>query len=195
MKPRKLSKEKRSHLVLVALVTLIAAAGLYYGLVRRQHDYLARLAQQKAEAGTKLKAVTDAIHRADLIKAELEENKAALAAAESDVASGDLYACVYNSLRQFKAPYKVDLPQLSQLGTPVSVNLFPNCPYKQATLTVAGTAHFHDLGRFLADFENQFPHVRVVGLSLDAMAASSTVEPESLAFKLDIVTLVKPNPS
>ena len=39
----------------------------------------------------------------------------------------------------------------------MDVNLLPNFPYKQATLTVAGTAHFHDLGRFLADFENQIP--------------------------------------
>ena len=100
-----------------------------------------------------------------------------------------------NSLRQFKAPYKVEIPQFSQLGPPVDVNLLPNFPYKQATLTVAGTAHFHDLGHFLADFENQFPHVRLVNLSLDANAASPAVEPETLSFKMDIVTLVKLNPS
>jgi len=192
---RKLPKEKRNKLVLVALLTLVAVAGLYFLLLQRQNQSLARLAQQKAAASQKLQAVLDALHRADRIKAELEDARNSLSTAESDVASGDLYAWVINSLRQFKAPYKVDIPQFSQLGTPADVNLLPNFPYKQATLTVAGTAHFHDLGQFLADFENRFPHVRLLNLSLDANAPSPTTEPETLSFKMDIVTLVKLNPS
>ena len=95
-----------------------------------------------------------------------------------------------NWLRQFKAGYKVQIPQFNQLGSPMEVNLLPDFPYKQTTLTVAGTAHFHDLGRFLADLENQFPHVRLLNLSLDVNAAS--VEPETLSFKVDIITLAKP---
>jgi hypothetical protein len=195
MNLRKLPKEKSNKLVLVALITLIAVTGLYFGLIRRQHESLANLAQRKADAATKLKAVLDSIHRADCIKTELEDARNSLTAAEKDVASGDLYAWVINSLRQFKAPYKVEIPQFSQLGTPVDVNLLPRFPYKQATLTVAGTAHFHELGQFLADFENQFPHVRLCNLSLDVNAPSLTVEPETLSFKVDIVTLVKLNPS
>ena len=89
----------------------------------------------------------------------------------------------------------MEIPQFSQLGSPMDVTVLPSFPYKQATLTVAGTAHFDDLGRFLADFENQFPHVRLVNLSVDANANSLTVEPEMLSFKMDIITLVKVNPS
>ncbi len=192
---RKLPKEKRNRLVLVALVTLIAVAGLYVGLIQRQHDSLTQLGQKKDAAARKLQVVLDALHRADSIKAELKDSRTALTAAESDVASGDLYAWVINSLRQFKAPYTVDIPQFSQLGAVVDVNLLPNFPYKQTTMTVAGTAYFHDLGRFLADFENQFPHIRLLNLSLDANAPSATVQPETLSFKMDIVTLVKTNPS
>jgi hypothetical protein len=192
---RKLPAEKRNRLVLVTLATLIAVAGLYFGLLRSQNEGLARLAEKRTAASTKLKLVLDAIHRADSIKTELDAAKSTLATAEKDVASGDLYAWVINSLRQFKAPYKVEIPQFSQLGAPVDVNILPNFPYKQATLTVAGTAHFHDLGRFLADFENQFPHVRLVNLSLDVNAPSMNVTPETLSFKMDIVTLVKVNPS
>jgi hypothetical protein len=191
----KLPKEKRQKLILVALVTLIAVAGLYFFLVRHQHEGLDRLAEQREAASKKLQVVRDALQRADRIKAELEEAKNLLSAAESDVASGDLYAWVINSLRQFKAPYKVDIPQFSQLSPPADVNLIPNFPYKQATLTVAGTARFHDLGQFLADFENRFPHVRLCNLSLDANAPSLTGEAQTLSFKMDIVTLVKLNPS
>jgi hypothetical protein len=192
---RKLPTEKRNQLVLVALLTLMAVAGLYFGLLRRQNESLTRLADKKTAADTKLKLVLDAIRRADPIKADLDAARSRLTSAEKDVASGDLYAWVINSLRQFKAPYKVDIPQFSQLGPPADVNVLPDFPYKQAALTVAGTAHFHDLGRFLADFENQFPHVRLLNLSLDINAPSLNVAPETLSFKMEIVTLVKVNPS
>jgi Tfp pilus assembly protein PilO len=192
---RKLPKEKRKHLVLVVLATLIAVAGLYFGLIQRQHENLGRLAQQKDAAAKKLKLVLSAIQQSDSIKADLDEVRDRLARSEADVASGDLYAWVINSLRQFKAPYKVEIPQFSQLGPVADVNLIPGFPYKQATLTVAGTAHYHDLGQFIADFENQFPHIRLINLSMDANAPSANTEPETLSFKLDIVTLVKTNPS
>lgn len=191
----KLPKEKRNHLVLVILVTLIAVAGLYFLLIRTQHDSLLRLGNQKKEAANKLQVVVDSVKRADKIKQELDSANTSLTAAEADVASGDLYAWIINSLRQFKAPYKVDIPQFSQLAPPSDVNILPRFPYKQAILTVAGTAHFHDLGRFLADFENHFPHVRVVNLSVDANASTALGQPETLSFKMDIVTLVKINPS
>jgi Tfp pilus assembly protein PilO len=177
------------------VVTLIAVAGLYFGLISRQHESLAQLAQKKAAVAKKLQVVNNTIRQADRISAEFEEARTTLAAAEHDVASGDLYAWVINWLRQFKAPYKIDIPQFSQLGAPVDVNLLPNFPYKQITLTVAGTAYYHDLGQFLADLENQFPHVRLVNLSLDANAPAVSVEPETLSFKMDIVTLAKLNPS
>jgi Tfp pilus assembly protein PilO len=192
---RKLPKEKRNHLVLVAVAALIAVAGLYFGLIRCQNESLVHLAQKEAAAAKKLQLTVDAIHRADRIKADLDDARNTLAGTESDVASGDLYAWVINWLRGFKAPYKVEIPQFSQLSTPGEVNLMPNFPYKQTTLTVAGTAHFHDLGQFLADLENQFPHVRILNLSLDANAPSLTAEPETMSFKMDIVTLAKPNPS
>jgi hypothetical protein len=195
MKLSKLPKEKRDRLILVVLATLIAGAGLYFGLIRRQQDSLNYLAQKKMNATQKLQTVRDAIHRADQITTELDHAKTALVGAETDVASGDLYAWVMNWLRQFKAAYKVEIPQYSQLTSPAEVTLLPAFPYKQTTLTVAGSAHFHDLGRFLADMENQFPHVRILNLSLDANAPSSSAEIETLSFKMDIITLAKPNAS
>jgi hypothetical protein len=195
MNSRKLSKDKRNRLALVVVITLAAAAGLYFGLIRVQHESLARLSVKKVASAQKLQVVLDALHRADTINAGMAQARKKLDAAESDVAVGDLYAWVINSLRQFKAPYKVEIPQLSQLGPAVDVTLLPNFPYKQATLTMAGTAHYHDLGRFLADFENQFPHVRLLNLSLDANAPASASEAENLSFKVDVVTLVKLNPS
>ena len=192
---KKLPKEKQQGLILVILITLLLVAGLYFGLIQRQNDSLARLADKKTRAAQKLQTVLDAIKRADATKAQLEDAHKELTAAEADVATGDLYAWVINNLRQFKASYNVEIPQFSQLSPVADVNLLPRFPYRQATLTVAGTAHYHDLGRFLADFENKFPHVRLVNLSLDSSGSQNAPGPEMLSFKMDIVTLVKANPS
>jgi hypothetical protein len=189
---RKLSKEKRNQLIAVVLGTLVVLAGLYFGLINYQEQNLHRLAEKKVAVEKGRRHVLDAIKNARQIEIDLADAKAALAEGETDIASGDLYAWVINWLRQFKASHTVEIPQFSQLGSPVDVNLLPNFPYKQTTLTVAGTAHFHDLGRFLADLENQFPHVRLLNLSLDANAPSTSVEPETLSFKLDIALLAKP---
>jgi hypothetical protein len=75
------------------------------------------------------------------------------------------------------------------------MTMLPNFPYKQASITVLGTAHYHDLGRFVADFENQFPHIRLLNLSVEVAPAPAPGQVEMLSFKVEIVTLVKPNAS
>ena len=195
MNLRKLPKEKRNALVLVVLGSLMLVAALYFLLIRHQNQELARLAQKKVDLQASQRRVLDAIHRTAEIQADMANAKRALVDVEADIASGDLYSWVVNWLRQFKSHYKVEIPQYSQLSSPADVNLLPNVPYKQTSFTVTGTAHYHDLGRFVADMENQFPHVRILNLTLDANASSSAVEPETLSFKMEIVTLAKPNPS
>ena len=137
----------------------------------------------------------EAIRNGAQLEAELDRATRQLAAAEADMASGDLYSWAINTIRQFKLPYKVEMPQFSTIDGPKDFFMLPEFPYKQATLTVAGTAHFHDFGRFLADFENHFSHICVLNLGLDLNPSPAAGDQETLSFKMDIVTLVKPNPS
>jgi Tfp pilus assembly protein PilO len=191
----KLPKEKRNHLVLVALAALIAVLGLYFGLIQGQNESLARLAQKKLEVQASQRRVLDAVRRASEIDAELASARETLSDAEADVASGDLYSWVINTLRQFKSNYKVNISQLSPISGTSDVSLLSNCPYKQATVSLSGTAHFHDFGRFVADLENQFPHMRVLNLSLELNQSPAADDQETVSFKLDLATLVKTNPS
>src|SRR5207302_11168830 len=142
--------------------------GLGFGLIRFQYDNLDHLALTDAAAKRKLAEMRDAVNNAAKYEASVTESRKKLAELETDMATGDLYAWVINTLRTFKVPYRVDIPQYSPIGPVVDMSLLPDFPYKQATLTVAGTAHFHDFGRFLADFENEFPHIRILNLKLDA---------------------------
>ncbi len=189
----RLSKEKRNQFVLVLLITVALLAGLGLGLIRYQLTSLSRLAEKKTTAEKKLQRMQEAVNQAARTSAELAQARKTLAAMESDIASGDLYSWFLTTIRRFRAPYKVEIPAFAPIGPTTEVNLLANFPYKQTTLSVAGSAHYHDLGRFLADFENRFPHIRVSNLSLDLDAAAA--EPETLSFRMDIIALVKSNPS
>jgi Tfp pilus assembly protein PilO len=192
----KLSKEKRSQLILVALATAAALAVVFMGLIRPQRDFLARLAASQRAATQKLADVNKTIKDAGAIQSKLIGLSDNLSQAEQDTASGDLLAWTYDTLRRFKLPYKVNIPQIGQPESS-SVDLLPNFPYKQCTVSVSGTAYYHDLGNFIANFENTFPHVRLVNLSLEPVsnAAADTGANEKLSFKMEIVALIRPNPS
>ena len=57
---------------------------------------------------------------------------------------------------------------------------------------VAFAAYYHDLGKFVSDLENKFPHCRVLNLSADPVAGGVSGG-ERLNFRMDMVALVKPN--
>ena len=191
----RLPREKRNQLIGVVVGTVAIIAGIYFLLIQHQKENLVHLAQKKVEVLTNQQRVLDAVHRAAQIEADMNGARKELAVAEADIASGDLYSWVINTLRTFKGKHKVNIPQFNPIGATTEVNLLPNFPYKQATLSLAGTAHFHDFGLFLADLENQFPHIRVLNLNLELNQSPAAEDQETVSFRLDIVTLVKTNPS
>jgi hypothetical protein len=196
MKMKQLPKEKRDALILTVVLIAAVLAGLGFGLIRPQFRQLASLAAAHKAAETKLAEMKDAAKHASEVEAEVAAAEQMLAEAEKGIASGDVYDWVINTVRDFKAKgaYQVDILQFSPIGAQGPVNLLPGVPYKQASLSVVGSAYFHDFGRFIADFENTFPNLRVVNLTLEpsTLGAGGT---EKLSFKIDLVTLVRSNPS
>jgi hypothetical protein len=195
MKLKHLPKEKRQALLLVGVLTAGAIAGLGLGLIRPQYQRLAELAKTHDDAEAKLAQMKEAAKHANEVEAEAAAAEQALVQAEKGVASGDLYDWIINTVRQFRAGYQVDILQFSPISTVAPVNLLPGVPYKQASLSVVGTAYFHDFGRFVADFENAFPNIRVVNLVLEPSPSAGPGLAEKLSFRIDLITLVKPNPS
>ena len=186
----KLSREKRKELIVVVLATVVVLSGLGFGLIKYQFSVLAGLEDKQAKVDRRLDEMQKMVKRADLTEDELAVASEQLAKLEETMASRDVFSWMVNTLRTFKQSYKVDIPQVGQ-PVPGDVTMLPRFPYKQATLKVSGTARYHELGRFLADFENQFPHVRLLNLSITP--ASVAGERGSLSFNIDIVTLVNPN--
>lgn len=187
---KKLSKQKQQQLLLVVLITAGVLAGLWLGLINAQQRSLIELAHQRADAESKLQSVETAIKNAGKIQTDLASATDQLAKVEHDMPSGDLYSWIYNTIRQFKLPYKVDVPQFSTVVTSEE-SLLPKFPYRQATVTVSGTGYYHDIGTFIADLENRFPYMRLVNLNLQSAQGTTPDQKEKLLFKMDIVTLIK----
>lgn len=184
----KISKQKRNQLILVLLCTVVVLGLLWLNLIRPRNAVLSRTtAAEKAAAG-KLESIQNAIKHAHAISAELAAETQTLSNAESDMASGDLYSWTYNTIRLFKVPYHVDIPDIGHPDVE-TMDLLPDFPFKQVKFTVTGTAYYHDLGKFVADLENKFPHIRVVDLQMQP--ADVNGGSEKLSFKMDILLLVK----
>ena len=192
MKFSKLSKEKRNHLILVVIGTLAVLSGLGFGLIKAQREALVQSEARQETARAKLREMQEAVKRAELVESVHNQVGQMLKEKEAAMAADDLYSWMYNAVRRFQKGYKVEIPQLSPISTPVAVNLLPDVPYKQATMQIGGTAHYHDLSQFITDFENTFPLMRVVNLSIEFTPSTVSTEREKLAFKMDLVTLVKP---
>lgn len=184
---KKLPKEKRNQVILVWLVVIGVVVGWAFMVL----DYQLRTRERAQDSLTKrinqFSAMTNLIALKDDFKTKAEAAGFELDVIESKMTSGDTFSWAVNTLRDFKQGRNVDLPQISQ-PTITKTTLLPNFPYDQAKLTVAGFAYFHDLGLFIADFENQYPNARINNLDIQPGTAAD----ERLNFRMDIIFLVKP---
>ncbi len=186
----KLPKEKRDHLILVGMGTLMVLVAIGYGLIRPQYATIASVNSQVNAARDKLTSMEDTIKKADTFSAQSVDMTYSLTQAQSDMASGDPASWIYDTIRNFKGKYKVDISTIGQLSTG-PVDLLPAFPYKQLKVTVNGMAYYHDLGKFIADFENAYPHARIANLSLEPAGGPGDTN-EKLSFRMDIIALINP---
>jgi Tfp pilus assembly protein PilO len=187
--------QKRNHLIAVAVVTLGLMAAIWFTLIQKQQRQLGLIERKLVETRKKLDQTRKTLASATQLKETLATASAELAAKEENMASGDYYSWIINQIRHFKLAYDVDIPQFGSIIGPANVTLLPGFPYKQVALTISGTGYYHDVGRFIADYENQFPCARIENLELEPAPVSASTIKEKLSFRMNVVVLVKPEAS
>jgi hypothetical protein len=155
-------------------------------LVRPQYTKLTNIKKQTADTQAHLKSIEGLIQQSSASSNELRAITATLSTEETDMATGDIYAWAVDNIRHFKVNYKVDVPEIGQPSVS-DVDVFTAFPYKQFRFSLHGTGYYHDIGKFIADLEDKFPHMRVVNLEMVPSGGDS----EKLTFSMDIVALVK----
>jgi Tfp pilus assembly protein PilO len=191
-----LSKDKRDRVILAIVIGVAVIAGLWFGVIKAQKASLEQHADKLEKAQQKVRDGKRLVERAAQTGADLEQATKKLAAIEDGMAPADKYAWLIQTVNEFRAAYRIDKLNYSreQLG---EVKLLPGFPYKAATFKVQGLAHYHELGKFIADFENAFPFISLQNLQIERQQielanVTGPEDLEKLAFKVDIVTLVKP---
>jgi Tfp pilus assembly protein PilO len=199
---KNLPKEKRDRLIMIAVGALVLMGTVYYGVIRTQRQALEDIAKKYSEEDRRVSnAQRLAATTADLQK-KLESAQGKLKTIESTMASGDMYSWIILTMNSFKEAggYKVEIPQFSR-EVPCDVGMIAKFPYRAAAFNVRGTAFYHDFGRFVADFENTYPYMRIQNIDLEPAGSSASTavgggnpeDGERLSFKMEIITLVNPN--
>jgi hypothetical protein len=186
-------KEKRDKVILVGLGTAAAIAAIYFAVINIQRESLKGEEKRRVEAELKLSNGNTTLKMEQAVESSFKEAAAKLKGEEANLAPPtDMYSWLIQTMKEFRIGYNVDIPQFSR-ETPTEVSVFAKFPYSGAIFTVSGTAYYHDFGKFLADFENKHPYIRVQNLELEpATESSSTVAHEKLNFKMNLLTLVRP---
>ena len=183
----KLTKEKRDQLILTCMGTLVMLVAIWYLWISPRYDAIKRYDHDIGARQSTLQEMEDTIAKAAASSEQLRETTNTLIQAESDLAFGDPNAWIYDTMRHFKSRYKVDISLASQ-ATVDEVDLLPTYPYKQLRFGVNGNGFYHDLGQFVTDFENEFPHARIANVRIEPAN-----DGEKLNFHMDIIALVRPN--
>lgn len=182
----KLPKDKRDKMILVGLVTVVASAGLWFSLIKTQRQTLQKVRTEVQNSEDQLARGNATLKTGEQVNQQYQEVVRQIKDRESGMAAPiDMYSWLIQTLSTFSAGKNVEIPQFGR-ELPTEVGIFPTFPYRAALFNVRGTAHYHDFGKFLADFENNFPYIRVQNIDLDPSLG------EKLNFKLELLTLVRP---
>jgi hypothetical protein len=196
----RLSKEKRDRLVLVCIMTITIGIGLWYGVITTRKERLEEAKVAIRLAIDKLEKARTLVKQAAKAEGHVEAAESKLKFVEDSMASGDYYTWAIQLLRdKVRDRHQVKIIEVTR---PVKgeVGLLAQFPYQAAIFTARGVGHYHDFGKFLADFENSFPYFRIQNISLapglDSVVASDSPTSgsgeENLSFRMEIVALIKP---
>jgi Tfp pilus assembly protein PilO len=190
----KLSKTKKQQIVLVVLGVFAVIAGLWYLVIQNQYTTLATVQKKTQEMKEKVAKGEILLKKSDEIEATLDTESKNLETIENGMATGDIYLWNINTINHFNSTNNT--PRITFLDFQreilADVGVIPKFPYKAAIFPLKGTGYYHEVGKFIADFENNFPYIRVQNLELSPLAKAGASDAEKLNFKFEIVALIKP---
>lgn len=188
---KRLPPAKQNQLIGVIVATVGLICLVYFLLILPQNAKNSEMAANIGKQTDQIEQYKRTINQMKLNTSALADLNQKLNEAEGDLASGDPYAWTIDTIRRFKANYHVDIPAVGQPAQG-DCDLIGNFPYKQIRFSLSGTAYYHDLGKFVSDFENKFTHCRVTDLIAEP-GGSGPEGGEKLNFRMQIAALVKPN--
>jgi Tfp pilus assembly protein PilO len=190
----RISPEKRQQIVVVAVVGALALAGAWWFGIRALKSRLTQVGAKIVEVKTKEQEARKLVQQADQRQADLDAAHERLATIEDKMIAGDMNNWIRTVIITFKSTANYGSLDINTFSSSeeLRTSMLPDFPYRSFLYRVNGTAYYHDLGRFLADFENAYPHIRVLNVDLQPVDPSQGKQAEALNFTVEIVALLKP---
>ncbi|MDA1272662.1 MAG: hypothetical protein O2960_01230 [Verrucomicrobia bacterium] len=208
----RLSQEKRNQIILIGAVALGVCLALWYVVIGSQNEALSKHEDGIRSMEDKIYQAELRIRRARAMSAEFSELREKVSEVELQMIPVEQLKgrkwLVDKLVNFLKDTYDVRLTNLS--NDPLTGEQFlvlPKFAYSAAAYDVEMRAFYHEFGRFLADFENSFPYMRIQNLVMWPLATASaatgpapdtpeelmnSTDIEQLGIRMRIVVLYKP---
>jgi Tfp pilus assembly protein PilO len=186
----KMSREKKSQIILIVMIAVTICFGLYFGIIQIQSDRIKAMNRRRDEMAEKLTKAERAMKNKKALETELAARRTELDAIEHTMASGDLYSWIIGTMNRRATRFDLTIPTYGR-ETIGEIGIVPGFPYKAATFLLRGTGTFENLGRFVADIENDRPFFRVQNLDVSPAPAGSGGE-NLVQFSFELVAPVRP---
>jgi len=162
----KLSKDKRDKLLLVCIGVVGILSVLYFLVLTDMKD-------EHAILNTKIFSLKDKIDKSERLmkrqgdlQAHLEQLHKALDERQAQMPRpNEDHVWFLRIMEDRRTKYNLDI---SDIHTPEQVDpgVLPKFPFKGVSFNVVLVGGYADFGRFLADFENSYPYMRVQILNI-----------------------------
>lgn len=204
----KMSKDKRDKLILTILAIIGVLGVLYTFVIGAQNDALNSYMNGSNKGRDQLDKAQRLIRNAPIIEQNLATNRFKLQEMQVDMSPpGAEYYTFVKVLKEFET--KMDMTLVAAVATKadmVDPGLLPKFPYPATAISFTPSAHFHDIGRFIAEFENNYPYMRVAAIRLHPdtavrgarrmpVAGEAEQSNEKLGGEIRLVNFIKPNAS
>ena len=187
----KLTKTQRDQLIGIAAGTVALMAALWYFGVTAKQEELSKTEGKTAQMMDTLKKAEDTIRKTNEVAEKLAEHSQLLGKSESMLVDDrDDLAWIIQTINDIKRTSKgvnfvgYDKAVKSEAG------ILPGFPYTWATFKLGFSGYYHDLGKFIADLENNYPYYRVQNLDLKPDSTAGA-EPERLSLTFELVVPIK----
>jgi hypothetical protein len=184
------SREKKSQMVLVAMMATTVCCGLYFGVIQSQSDRIKAMNKRRDEMAEKLTKAERAMKNKKALEVELAARRTELEDIERTMATGDLYSWIIGTMSRRATRFEINIPTYGR-ETIGEMGIIPGFPYKAATFLIRGTGTFENFGRFVAELENDRPFFRVQNLDLSPAVAVGGEEYQ-IQFSFELVVPVRP---
>jgi len=192
----KLSKEKRDKLLLTIIGVVGVLSVLYFLVITDQQDEIAQLKSKITALNSKRDTAERLSKRMNEVDANFEAQKKILVQKQAEMPRpGQDHAWFLNLMEEQRR--KFDL-EVEDIKTPdaTEAGILPKFPFRAVALNVTMIGTYYDFGRFLANFENSYPYMRVQGLKIvpeirGTRPGESADSGDKLRFTYKVIALIK----